>query len=252
MDIHRFYGALMRGFRIRRMQRFAAQFAPGRDTCIHDVGGSAINLELAGIRARITLVNLMQPRHPPAEPERFASVIGSGTALPVRPGAFDIAFSNSVIEHVGSFEDQRRFAEQVRQAARSLWIQTPARSFPVEVHLLTPLIHYLPRRLQAPLVRNFTVWGWLSRPAPEVARSFVERTRLLSFREMQRLFPDCEIRRERFLGLTKAFVAVRVAPGSGRPGTGPRGDATSARSMPELGPDWAPSGRPGRAPMGLR
>jgi hypothetical protein len=24
------------------------------------------------------------------------------------------------------------------------------------------------------------------------------------------LFPDCEIRRERFLGFTKAFVAVRI------------------------------------------
>ena len=31
--------------------------------------------------------------------------------------------------------------------------------------------------------------------------------------EMRRLFPDCEIRRERFLGFTKAYVAVRAAPG---------------------------------------
>jgi len=215
MDVHRFYGALMRGFRLRRMRRFAAQFAPGRETRILDVGGSAFNWELAGIRAHVTLVNLMLPRHTPAEPELFASVIGSGTALPVRSGAFDIAFSNSVIEHVGNFEDQRRFAEELREAAGSLWVQTPARSFPLEMHLLTPFIHYLPRRLQAPLVRNFTVWGWLSRPAPEVARGFVERTRLLGFREMQRLFPDCEVRRERFLGLTKAYVAVRVGPGSG-------------------------------------
>jgi hypothetical protein len=26
---------------------------------------------------------------------------------------------------------------------------------------------------------------------------------------MQELFPDCEFRRERFLGLTKSFIAVR-------------------------------------------
>ena len=29
--------------------------------------------------------------------------------------------------------------------------------------------------------------------------------------QMQQLFPDCEIRRERFLGWTKAYVAVRPA-----------------------------------------
>ena len=34
---------------------------------------------------------------------------------------------------------------------------------------------------------------------------------------MQRLFPDCEIRRERFLGMTKAYVAVRTAAARGAP-----------------------------------
>ena len=33
---------------------------------------------------------------------------------------------------------------------------------------------------------------------------------LLDYATFRDLFPDCEIRRERFLGLTKAFVAVRV------------------------------------------
>ena len=34
--------------------------------------------------------------------------------------------------------------------------------------------------------------------------------RLLDYATFRSLFPDCEIRRERFLGLTKAFVAVRI------------------------------------------
>ena len=88
----------------------------------------------------------------------------SACVLPCRPGAFDIAFSNPVIEHVGSFEEQARFAEQLRLVATGVWVQTPARGFPLETHLLTPLIHNLPLRRQTRLVRNFTVWGWLARP----------------------------------------------------------------------------------------
>ena len=92
---------------------------------------------------------------------------------------------------------------------RGLFVQTPARRFFFEPHLLTPFVHWLPRRWQRRLLRNFTVWGWLARPVPaQVERHLVE-TRLLGLGEMRRLFPDCEIRCERFLGLTKSYVAVR-------------------------------------------
>ncbi len=80
---------------------------------------------------------------------------------------------------------------------------------PAEPHLLTPFVHYLPRRLQSRLLRRFTLWGWIARPSPEQVERFVRDTRLLTHREMQSLFPDCEIRRERFLGFTKSYVAVR-------------------------------------------
>jgi hypothetical protein len=36
-----------------------------------------------------------------------------------------------------------------------------------------------------------------------------ERIRLLSAREMRRLFPDAELWRERVLGVTKSLVAIR-------------------------------------------
>jgi len=49
---------------------------------------------------------------------------------------FDICFSNSVIELVGSFEDQRKFANEIRRVGRKLWVQTPARSFFFEPHYL--------------------------------------------------------------------------------------------------------------------
>jgi hypothetical protein len=36
--------------------------------------------------------------------------------------------------------------------------------------------------------------------------------RLLTHREMQILFPDCVILRERFCGLTKSYIAARGIP----------------------------------------
>jgi hypothetical protein len=209
VEIRRVYELLLRGVRRRRMARFAAALAPDPATRILDVGGSPFNWELSELRARVTLLNLQPPRDRGAVPEHFALLTASGTDLPHRDGAFDIAFSNSVIEHLGSYGRQQRFAAELRRVGRRLWVQTPARAFFFEPHLLTPFIHYLPKRWQRHLLRHATVWGWLARPSRAQVERFLRDTRLLSYAEMRSLFPDCEIRRERFLLFTKSYVAVR-------------------------------------------
>ena len=129
--------------------------------------------------------------------------------MPFEDGSFDVCFSNSTIEHVGSRSDQERFAAEVRRVGRGVYVQTPARSFPVEPHWYGLCIHWLPRRVQKRIARWVTLYGLVRKPGPEIVSHLVDEYRLLTFREMRRLFPDCEIRRERFAGLTKSFVAVR-------------------------------------------
>jgi SAM-dependent methyltransferase len=73
-------------------------------------------------------------------------VTASGTELPFEDDAFDIAFSNAVIEHVGSREEQRRFVAELCRVAPRVFVSTPNRWFPVETHTLVPLAHWLPRR----------------------------------------------------------------------------------------------------------
>jgi hypothetical protein len=140
-------------------------------------------------------------------------VAGDGRALPFRDGAFDVVFSNSVIEHVGDADSQRRFAREVARVGRAYWVQTPNRWFPVEQHLLTPLVHWLPKPWQRRIVTRFTVWNVLVRPSPD-RRSFylahyLDEVRLLGAGEFAELFPGARVIRERVCGWTKSLVAVR-------------------------------------------
>lgn len=190
------------------MRNFLSKFRPDAGTRILDVGGTLNTWETLPIRSEVTLVNLRFYENPPSSQSRFKLVEGDACEMEF-DHRFDIVFSNSVIEHVGDFERQRQFAHKCSDLAPNLWIQTPARSFPVEPHLLTPFIHYLPRSIQRLLLRRFTIWGVLQKPNPTQVEEFLDEVRLISFREMKDLFPDCEILRERFMGLTKSYIAVR-------------------------------------------
>jgi hypothetical protein len=205
------------------MQAFVHEFQPTADMRILDIGGTDLNWRFVDQPAHVVLLNTRIPEGTDVgllgaeygDPKLTASasnveyVLGDGKSVPYAENEFDICFSNSTIEHLITLEEQHKFADEVRRVGRQVWVQTPARSFPFEPHWLSPAVHWLPKRLQRRLGRNFTVYGWMLRPTTEDVSQLVDELRLLSYREMQELFPDCEIRRERFLGLTKSYIAVR-------------------------------------------
>ncbi len=183
----------------------------GADTRVLDVGGTPDIWRLAPAMPRLVVLN-----HPRAGQEARGGapvVFGDGLALPFADQSFEVVFSNSVIEHVGDAESQARFASEIQRVGKAYWVQTPNRYFFAEQHLWMPLVHWLPKRWQAALVRRLAPWEWIMRPAP-VEREFylmhyLADIRLLGRAELQRLFPDARIRRERFLGWTKSLIAVR-------------------------------------------
>jgi Methyltransferase domain len=193
-------------FRPRRMHRFINEFAVSDTTHILDVGGEPAFWADFPFKANLTLVNTHRL---PTWLNDCALLIADGCALPFRQTAFDIGFSNSVIEHLGTFQAQQVFADEIRRVARSLWVQTPARWFPIESHLAGPFIHYLPKRVQRKVARWLTLWGWFATDYDRDIDIFLNEVRLLTYKEMRTLFPDCEIHKERWLFLTKAYIAVR-------------------------------------------
>ncbi|MEI9974080.1 MAG: methyltransferase domain-containing protein [Ignavibacteriota bacterium] len=203
--------SLSRRFRRRRMQRFVRECRIGAGTRVLDIGGTPDNWQLIDVTPRLVLLNMPRAQADLAGAAQW--VAGDGRSLPFRDASFDVVFSNSVIEHVGDAESQQRFAREVARVGRTYWVQTPNRWFPVEQHLLTPIVHWLPKRWQGAIVRRGTVWSMLMRPTPDRRDFYIEHylrdIRLLSFREFAGLFPGAEIVRERFLGLTKSLIARR-------------------------------------------
>lgn len=207
MDIHKVYAVFQRHFRRKRMAQFISLFGVIEATRILDVGGTAFNWKLFAVRPQVTLLNINGLQ---AGYDNFVFIEGDGRHLEFTDGAFDIVYSNSVIEHVGGWEDQVSFAREAIRVGKSYYVQTPNRWFFVEPHLLTPFVHYLPHLWVKALARNFTVWGWLTRPSRKEAEDFVDNIRLLGEREMRQLFPDARILKERFFGFTKSLIAVRI------------------------------------------
>jgi hypothetical protein len=192
------------------MLRFAAEFKITRTTRILDIGGTPEYWDLLPVKPLVTLLNT-----PRAKEDLLGAaewVAGDGRALPFRDGAFDIVFSNSVIEHVGSRDSQQRFARETMRVGRSYWVQTPNRWFPVEQHLLTPFIHWLPARWQRALAPRFNLWQFVTRPSEDRRKFYIDHylaeVRLLSAAELRELFPGARVIRERVLDWTKSLVAT--------------------------------------------
>jgi len=208
MDIHSFYSFFQARFRAQRMKRFDRYFREATGQRVLDIGGTPSIWRFSSSRFQVTLLNL-QESDGRSEGSDLEYVSGDALTLPFSDNHFDIAFSNSVIEHVGGYAEQRVFAEEARRVAHRVWVQTPARWFPVEPHFLALCTHYLPKKWQPRIVRWCSIWGWLTRPSRELARNAVFTTRLLTKREMRQLFPDCRLLTERFCLLPKAYIAVR-------------------------------------------
>jgi SAM-dependent methyltransferase len=119
---------------------------------------------------------------------------------------FDVVFSNSVIEHVGNFEDMKKMAGEVTRTGKRYFIQTPNKNFPFEPHFLFPMFQFFPFGLRVFLVRHFSI-GWYPKTKDKLrASEIVKSINLLDRKTLLMLFPSSQIKKEKFLFFTKSFI----------------------------------------------
>lgn len=186
---------------------FEELFRPTAATTILDVGGGEYNWTLISTQPKVTLINTYYGRRSISDP--FCKILGDGRMLPFGDKTFDIVYSNSVIEHVGSFDDQTAFAREVRRVGKAYFVQTPDRFFPIEPHFVAPFIHHLPVKLQKKLIRHFTPWGLITKPDRKRVEQMVASIQLLTYSQMKNLFVDARILKERLCGLSKSLIAIK-------------------------------------------
>jgi SAM-dependent methyltransferase len=102
-------------------------------------------------KSRITAVGLDDASFLEQEYAGVRFLRADGRDLPFESGSFAFAHSSAVLEHAGSRDMQVRFLREIwRVAHKGIFVTTPNRWFPIEVHSLLPFLHWLP----APLFRK--------------------------------------------------------------------------------------------------
>lgn len=202
--------ARLRKKRFAYFKRMLRQYE-ARPARILDLGGTErfwVNMGLAGSRHQIVLLNLYEAA---CQYPNISSVVGDARSMPeFTAGEFDIVISNSVIEHLGTFENQRKMAAEIGRVGKDYFVQTPNFFFPIEPHFLFPFFQWFPRKFRVFLASNLAI-GWYHRKGNrQKAEEVVDEIRLLKKSEMWVLFPDSVIVTERFMGLSKSFIAMRT------------------------------------------
>ena len=202
------------------MRLFAELFKIDANTTVLDMGGDAFNWSMTASRPTLTILNIYDPDN---KLPGATYIVGDGcdTGLPAK--AFDIVFSNSVIEHVGSSEKRRKFAAECMRCGKSFFVQTPNRWFPFDTHTLMPLIHWLPQRVFSKLVPISPRFLFFKADPGDFED--LKNLHLLTKKELQDLFPTATIIEEKFLGITKSLIAISAVPGRSAHGGTVRADS---------------------------
>jgi hypothetical protein len=207
-------------FRSERISPFLAEIKNchqlNGEVRILDIGGTRefwdiVDVqELKGMNVKITLVNVPGAENRKENDDIFIFAQGDGCNLEAYKNVdFHLVHSNSVIEHVGDWQRMKMFAGEVNRLGQGYSIQTPNFWFPIEPHFIAPFFHWLPKVVRVWIMLHTGLGHHQKAKNVDEAVQTVESARLLNTRMLAALFPEAEIRKEKFLFLTKSLTAIK-------------------------------------------
>jgi SAM-dependent methyltransferase len=175
---------ILRGQKVALFFQFLGDSAKGR---LLDLGGgTGVDSEFVPLYQAFREVVVVNLTPPPPDLLTLPNVIheqADGCCLPYESKAFDWVFSNAVIEHVGSEEKQRQFANQIRRVAKhGYFVTTPNKRFPIEPHTMLPFYQFLSESWQRRVARF----------SPYYLRQW-EDIRMLTARQLGEFFPEAKV-----------------------------------------------------------
>lgn len=200
--------------RFRHVKVLIEQILERKGKCrILDIGGEEIYWQIAGDfldhnDIEVHLLNIDSSR---GQGAKFVSLVGDAADLGhLDDNSYDLVHSNSVIEHVGTWDRMQAMAANVRRLAPAYFVQTPYFWFPFEPHFRCPVFHWLPEQVRYRLLLNFNLGFGGKRHSVDAAMRAVQSAVLLDRRQFATLFSDATVLHERFLLMTKSLMAIRA------------------------------------------
>lgn len=138
--------------------------------------------------------------------------------IPFEDNYFDIIICNSVIEHVTmnkidcykviNWEEfnmkssirQKLLGDEIKRCGKSYFVQTPYRYFPIESHTWFPFFFIFLNRKSYIKFLNLLNKYWIKKSTPD--------WKLLTLSQMESIFPNAEIIKEKSFMLTKSIIAI--------------------------------------------
>jgi hypothetical protein len=212
-------GSKFRRKRFKNIEALVRKVLSVKDKCkILDVGGTAqywslMEPELLR-KCEIVVHNLEKPMgsdpHKNVPPNGvFKFDYGDGRNLnTVKDHEYDIAHSNSVIEHVGKFSDMQQFADELTRVGKYYYLQTPNFWFPIEPHYGVPFIHWLPIPVRARIMVKWNIGFHKKHSTLSSAYNYVEYINLIDQNALKFILTGADFRKEKILFLTKSLIAM--------------------------------------------
>lgn len=173
-----------------------------------DIGGKINFWENRGLAGnndyKITVLNIETEK---SNYSNISCQVGDATNLnQFNNKSFDVVHSNSVIEHLYTFENQKKMASEIIRIGKKYIIQTPNKYFFIEPHYLLPYFQFLNYSMKF-FILTQTKMSRLKKWEKKFARQYINEIRLMTLEEIKKLFPDCKIYHEKFLWMNKSFTA---------------------------------------------